>query len=53
MTRKPLKRVLLKLSGEALETRTNEIAALVRCPVCQGMSIAETAAAYARTVAAP
>jgi cytochrome c-type biogenesis protein CcmH len=30
------------LSGEPLETRTNEIAALVRCPVCQGMSIADS-----------
>jgi cytochrome c-type biogenesis protein CcmH len=30
------------LSGDALEARTNEIAALVRCPVCQGMSIADS-----------
>jgi cytochrome c-type biogenesis protein CcmH len=30
------------LSGEALDVRTNEIAALVRCPVCQGMSIADS-----------
>ena len=30
------------LSGPALEKRTNEVAALLRCPVCQGMSVADS-----------
>lgn len=28
------------LSGEALEARTEEVASLMRCPVCQGLSVA-------------
>lgn len=30
------------LSGEALDSRTDEIASLMRCPVCQGLSIADS-----------
>jgi cytochrome c-type biogenesis protein CcmH len=30
------------LSGPALEKRTNEVSALLRCPVCQGMSVADS-----------
>lgn len=30
------------LTGEELETRTNEVASLMRCPVCQGLSIADS-----------
>ena len=35
------------LTGEALFLRTNEIGALLRCPVCQGMSIADSPAEMA------
>lgn len=35
------------LSGPALEARTVEIASLIRCPVCQGMSIADSPAEMA------
>src|SRR5438128_9970183 len=30
------------LSGPELEQRTHEIASLLRCPVCQGMSVADS-----------
>jgi len=30
------------LSGPALEQRTYEVASLLRCPVCQGMSVADS-----------
>jgi cytochrome c-type biogenesis protein CcmH len=35
------------LAGEALDRRTHEIAALLRCPVCQGLSIADSPAEMA------
>ena len=30
------------LAGQALEQRTHEVASLLRCPVCQGMSVADS-----------
>ncbi len=35
------------LRGVALEKRTGEVAALLRCPVCQGMSVADSPAEMA------
>ncbi len=35
------------LSGPALDTRTEEVAALLRCPVCQGLSVADSPASMA------
>jgi len=38
------------ISGEALETRTAETASLLRCPVCQGLSINDSPATMARNM---
>ena len=35
------------LTGEALLTRTNEVGRLLRCPVCQGMAVADSPAEMA------
>jgi cytochrome c-type biogenesis protein CcmH len=35
------------LAGAALEARTREVASLLRCPVCQGLSIADSPATTA------
>ena len=35
------------MSGAALDAKTAEVAALIRCPVCQGMSIADSPAEMA------
>jgi cytochrome c-type biogenesis protein CcmH len=35
------------LRGELLERRTNEIGGLIRCPVCQGMAVADSPAEMA------
>lgn len=35
------------LSGPALDVRTEEVGALLRCPVCQGLSIADSPASMA------
>ena len=38
------------LQGAALDERTQEIAALVRCPVCQGLSVADSPTDLARNM---
>jgi cytochrome c-type biogenesis protein CcmH len=40
------------LSGAALEARTQEVASLLRCPVCQGLSVADSPATMARNMKA-
>ncbi|HEX2122196.1 MAG TPA: cytochrome c-type biogenesis protein [Thermoanaerobaculia bacterium] len=35
------------ISGEQLRVRTNQVSALLRCPVCQGMAVADSPAEMA------
>jgi len=41
-----------QLSGPALDKRTDDIGALLRCPVCQGLSVADSPATMARNMKA-
>ncbi len=38
------------LEGAALEARTDELASLLRCPVCQGLSVADSPATMAQNM---
>jgi cytochrome c-type biogenesis protein CcmH len=40
------------LSGPALDARTAEVASLLRCPVCQGLSVADSPASMAQDMRA-
>jgi cytochrome c-type biogenesis protein CcmH len=37
----------VRLTGDALDARTKEVASLLRCPVCQGLSVADSPATMA------
>lgn len=40
------------LSGAALEARTKQVASLLRCPVCQGLSVADSPSSTAQNMKA-
>jgi cytochrome c-type biogenesis protein CcmH len=40
------------LAGEALEARTRQVASLLRCPVCQGLSVADSPSSTAQNMKA-
>jgi cytochrome c-type biogenesis protein CcmH len=42
----------IPLSGPALDARTEEVGGLLRCPVCQGLSVADSPATMARNMKA-
>jgi cytochrome c-type biogenesis protein CcmH len=40
------------LSGKALDARTDEVGSLLRCPVCQGLSVSDSPSTMARNMKA-